>query len=95
MGLHDLPLVDKEICAGISSGKTKTKRKHIPRPIHTNEVPVENARVSAIDMFSARGLATFLKVQVDISKELENNYTEYPGYDETFEDPITDERGCP
>ena len=50
-----LPLVDQEVCACDSSTKIKTKRRHITRPIHTNEVPVENDRVSAIDMFLARG----------------------------------------
>ena len=64
------PLIDNERSVWSSLRKEKTKCKHVPRPIRTNENPVGNDRVSTYDMFLARGLAAFLKVQVDVIQEL-------------------------
>ena len=69
--------------------KGKTKRERITVTVAQNDSPVENDRNSTLNSFVARGLAVFLKLQVDVILELENNYGCIDV--EMYEDPLTDE----
>ena len=93
--------------SGAVSSKKKTKRKigSISNYTSKERLAAENDRKSTVAMFLARGLANFLKLQVDSCKELEDNYDEaiigsIPDDDSTcasdtgyVEDTLTDEGG--
>ena len=92
------PLIDQPVRGHYQRliDEKKTKRKAITRTIKSNEFPVENDRVSTFNTFLARCFANFLRFQVDITLELENNHcdiSEEIAQADHFVHPINDEGG--
>ena len=91
-----LSLIDQPTYNSVLPDSAITKKKRVSRSLGSGENPVENERHSTIDLFLARGLANFLKLQVDVIRELETNYDDLTGSidpADVFADPLTDEGG--
>ena len=68
-------LDNNSLGGGLPEKKTKHKGG-LKSNFVSNDCPVESDRQATICTFLARGFANFLKLQVDSSRELEDNYVE-------------------